>query len=330
MASPNEQAAALYRTWFGKAEQEARLLSPGLQVPENPFAVAPPGGEATTQGVPEAVKPVAEALNMTRQLLSQSYAALGAAPPGQDWQGLAAANAARLKTVFDAGAAAQRQWLENSTRAIGELGRAWTSGGQPLLAPGGPWSLLDMRGTHPLLDGLDRTFSALADAFGLGPSRALRDAWRELIAADMGRRKAQLDYFALVAGAWSDVVDGVGVRLREMGARGERVDSLMALIRLWASVAERTLHGALQSKSGLEATTAYVRAALTYRQQQNRVVETLSGLLGVPTRGEVDDAYLEIQTLKRQVRELQHKVRILSGAPAAARRESGEASRAET
>src|SRR5262245_11040964 len=327
--TPNEQSAALYRTWFGVVEQWTRMFSPWLQVPGNPFTAAPSGADASAHGVPDAVKPIVEALNLTLHLLSQSYAALGAAQPGQDWQGVAAANAERLKSFFEAGAVAQRQWLENGTRAMGELGRVWTGAGQPF-PTAGPWSLLDMRGTHPLLDGLDRTFSALADAFGLGPSRALRDAWRELIAADVQRRKAQLDYFALVAGAWSDVVDGVGVRLREMGARGERVDSLMALIRLWASVAERTLHGALQSKSGLEATTAYVRAALTYRQQQNRVVETLSGLLGVPTRGEVDDAYLEIQTLKRQVRELQHKVRILSGAPAAARRESGEASRAET
>ena len=328
MASPNEQAAALYRTWFGMVEQWARMFSPWLQMPGNPF-VARTGADAAAEGVPEPVKPIAEALDMTRQLLSQSYAALGAAPPGQDWQGLAAANAARLKTVFDAGAAAQKQWLENSTRAIGELGRAWTGGGQPFLSPGGPWSLLDVRSTHPLLDGLDRTFSALADAFGLGPSRALRDAWRELIAADVGRRKAQLDYFAVVAGAWSDVVDGVGIRLREMGARGERVDSLVALVRLWAGVAERTLHEALQSKPGLEATAAYVRAALRYRQQQHRVVETLSGLLGVPTRSEVDDAYLEIQTLKRQVRELQREVRRLSGGPAPARRKSGEASRGE-
>ena len=326
MASPNEQAAALYRTWFGMVEQWARMFAPWLQTPGNPLAVAP-GEDAAAADVPEAVTPIAEALNMTRQLLSQSYAALGAAPPGQNWQSLAAANAARLKTVFDAGAAAQKQWLESSTRAMGELGRAWT-GGQPF-SSAGPWSLLDVRTTHPLLDGLDRTFGALADAFGLGPSRALRDAWRELIAADVQRRKAQLDYFAVVAGAWSDIVDGVGIRLREMGARGERVESLVALVRLWAGIAEQTLHRALQSQAGLDATAAYVRAALRYRQQQHRLVETLSGLLGVPTRTEVDDGFLEIQTLKRQVRELQREVRRLSGTPAHAHRESEGAARGE-
>jgi hypothetical protein len=323
--TPNEQSAALYRTWFGMVDQWARMFSPWLQPSGNPFAAAPTGADADVQGVPEAVKPIAEALDLTRRLLSQSYAALGAAPPGQDWQGLAAANAGRLKAFVEAGAVAQRQWLESSTRAFGALGRAWPGGGQSLAS--GPWSLLDVRTTHPLLDGLDRTFSALADAFGLGPSRALRDAWRELIAADLERRKAQLDYFAVVAGAWSDVVDGVGIRLREMGARGERVDSLMALVRLWAGVAEKTLHEALQSKPGLDATAAYVRAALRYRQQQNRVVETLSGLAGVPTRTEVDDAAFEIQTLKRQVRELQREVRRLSGAAAPARPGAEEAAR---
>ncbi len=116
--APNEQAAALYRTWFGMLEQWARMFSPWLQPAGNPFAAAPPGEDATAQAVPEPVKPIAEALNLTRQLLSQSYAALGAAPPGQDWQGLAAANAARLKAFFETGAAAQKQWLEGSARAM--------------------------------------------------------------------------------------------------------------------------------------------------------------------------------------------------------------------
>ncbi|MET0680784.1 MAG: poly(R)-hydroxyalkanoic acid synthase subunit PhaE, partial [Burkholderiales bacterium] len=129
---------------------------------------------------------------------------------------------------------------------------------------------------------------------------------------------------------WSKVIEGVGKRLGEMRASGERVESLVDLVRLWAGVAEKTLHEAMQSKPGLDATAEYLRAALRYRQQQNRLVEILSGLLNVPARSEVDDAYLEIQTLKRQVRALQREVRTLSNPSRSARRKSEERSRGES
>jgi polyhydroxyalkanoate synthesis regulator phasin len=59
----------------------------------------------------------------------------------------------------------------------------------------------------------------------------------------------------------------------------------------------------------MKASTDCVRAALRYRQQQHRLVAVVSGLLNVPTRAELDDAYLEIQQLKRQMRELQRSRR---------------------
>ncbi len=333
MLPPSEQAAALYRTWFGMMEQWARMFSPSLHGPPSLFAAAQPGVDATARGIPDPVKPIAEALSLTRHLLTQYYGALapalGATAAGQDWQSLATANTERLKTFFESGVTAQKQFLENGTRAIGQLAQSWTGQRTPL-AFGGLLPVTDGGTGYPLLDGLDRTFSAVADAFGLGPSRALRDAWRELIAADAQRRKAQLDYFTVVTSGWSKVIEGVGKRLGEMRASGERVESLVDLVRLWAGVAEKTLHEAMQSKPGLDATAEYLRAALRYRQQQNRLVEILSGLLNVPARSEVDDAYLEIQTLKRQVRALQREVRTLSNPSRPARRKSEERSRGES
>ena len=47
-----------------------------------------------------------------------------------------------------------------------------------------------------------------------------------------------------------------------------------------------------------------VRAASRARQQKQRVVAIASEWLNIPTRAEVDDAYREIQELKRELRRL--------------------------
>jgi head-tail adaptor len=299
MVFPQEQATALYRNWFGMIEAWTRMLTVSPRAaPGNLFSVAANEERAGEPGVsgaaaPNAVRPVMEALELTRRLLSQHYASLFPAPgtAGADWHAAAAANAARLKGLADASAAMQKQILESGLRAL--------SGFTPAsLATG-----------FPQLEGLDRTYSALTDAFGLGPSKAVRDAWRELLVADQARRKAQLEYFALVAGVSSKVLEEGLVKLRDMAARGEAVDSLLGWVRLWAGVADKAMHEMMQSEAGMKASTDCVRAALRYRQQQHRLVAVVSGLLNVPTRAELDDAYLEIQQLKRQMRELQRSRR---------------------
>lgn len=330
MESHHEQAAVLYRNWGQVVETCFRLLSPALPGLGVPFSGADKQEQANADTVPDSIKPIAEALNLTRGLLGQFYGALvpslGAVATGQDWQAWASANADRLKGYAEAGMAAHKQMLEGGLSTFTDFARAWSRQGAPLsMGVFAPFA--ETRTGHPQLDGLERTFGALTDAFGLEPSKALRDAWRELIIADEQRRTAQLEYLALLAAACSTLVEGVAVRLSEMAARGEQVDSFLSWVRLWASVADKVAHEAMQSEAGLKATSDYIRAALRYRQQRNRLVEVTSELLNVPTRAELDEAYREIQQLKRQMRELRRERQVAQPARRATRRKAEETSR---
>jgi hypothetical protein len=60
----------------------------------------------------------------------------------------------------------------------------------------------------------------------------------------------------------------------------------------------------MQSRGALEAAARLVRTATRSRQQQHRVIAIASQALNMPTRAEVDDAYREIQELKRELRRL--------------------------
>jgi class III poly(R)-hydroxyalkanoic acid synthase PhaE subunit len=163
-----------------------------------------------------------------------------------------------------------------------------------------------------VLNGLDRTHGAVADALGLGPPRALQRAAREMMAAGLERQRAQDELAAFLNAGWPRVAERVNERL---AARAEPVASVLELARLWVAAAEEAFQEMLQSERGLALIAATVRAATRYRLEWNRVVEVWSEAVNVPTRAEVDEAYREIQELKRALRALRKE------APRPARRE---------
>jgi class III poly(R)-hydroxyalkanoic acid synthase PhaE subunit len=173
---------------------------------------------------------------------------------------------------------------------------------------------------NPLLTEMERTLGALADALGLGPTRQLNDAWREVMAAAVAKQGAQAEYLAIVLEAWRNGTQRLLAQLAAIGAGGERIDSLLTLIRLWARAVDGAMHETLQSEQGLEATARVVRASVRHRHQLQKAVGLASEAFNMPTRAEVDQAYREIQELKRELRRLKKAAQ-----PAAQSRETGEA-----
>ena len=159
-------------------------------------------------------------------------------------------------------------------------------------------------GTGQLQHGIERTFGGLGDAFGLGPLRELEQAWREMLIASAAKQRAQVEYLALVAQAWNKGTLGLLQELQAMGARGERVESLLAFIRLWAKSVDAPLHETMQEARGLEVTAKVIRAASQHREQLQKTIGLASEALHVPTRKDMDDAFREIQELKRELRRL--------------------------
>lgn len=160
----------------------------------------------------------------------------------------------------------------------------------------------------PLALNLEHAYGGVADAFGLAPLRELDRAWRETVSAALVHRRAQADYLAVVAGALGKGAEALTARLAEMAQRGESVDTLLALLRLYAHTVDQAMHAAMQSPPALEASAGLLRAAARLRQQQQRVVAVASEALNMPTRAEVDNAYREIQELKRELRRLRKAV----------------------
>jgi len=140
----------------------------------------------------------------------------------------------------------------------------------------------------------DRTHGALVDALGLGPMRRLQVAYQDLLGAGVARDQARLAYAMVVQGA--------------LAQSGERVDSIFALLRMWAVSTEEAVHETLQSENGLAATAALARTGIHYRRRMQEIAGIVADTLDMATRNDLDEAYREIQNLKREVRAMRAHV----------------------
>lgn len=147
----------------------------------------------------------------------------------------------------------------------------------------------------------DRTYGALADALGLGPARQLQAAWRDLLEAAAAQQEARASYALVVNAAFTAGYQRLVKQLADKASAGERIDSVLALLKLWALCAEEAVHETLQSERGLAATAALTRASLSHHKAVQRVANNLADMLGLATRRDLDEAFREIQALKREL-----------------------------
>jgi hypothetical protein len=218
----------------------------------------------------------------------------------------AAAMPAAWSALFPTGAGAQP--------ATGDAGQAMANAGMlPFQSMQQAWRDIgtQMVGATPqaINSTFDRTFGAVTDALGLGPMRKLQAAWQEVLAATLAQNEARARYAMLVQGAFAAGLEGLLQHLAGMAERGERVDSVFALLRLWAVKSEEAVHKVLQSGDGLAVTASVARAGLGYRRKIQEVAGIVADGLDMATRRDLDEAFREIQELKREVRKLRPAAR---------------------
>lgn len=158
--------------------------------------------------------------------------------------------------------------------------------------------------TQTYATAVDRTYGALGDALGLGPMRKLQAAGQEIMAAAIAQNETRAAYAMVVQTAIAAGVQKLLQRLADMADRNERVDSVLALMRMWAAATEEAVHETLQSEHGLEVTAALTRAGLAYRRKTQAFAAIIADTLDMATRRDLDDAYREIQALKREMRSM--------------------------
>ena len=306
-----DSPTSLYSAWFGALPQMFRAMMPGDAAAG--AAPAPSGGLAgSASALPFPVDQVATAMGALDGMLRQLYHAyLPLLAEGgiteSSIKALAGAGTDMFNRLLGAApAGGALPGVQGMDGLLTQLAQPWSAllGG---LVPGSAQGNAEA-GTQALQIGLDRVFGGLGEAFGLGPGRELSAALRHMLQTGMDKQRAQFEYFGLVAEAWNTGTQRLLAELKAMGARGERIESMIAFIRLWAKSVDGPMHDAMQSERGLAITAKVIRASSQHRERLQQAVGLASEALHLPTRADVDGAYREIQELKRELRRLKRQL----------------------
>jgi polyhydroxyalkanoate synthesis regulator phasin len=90
--------------------------------------------------------------------------------------------------------------------------------------------------------------------------------------------------------------------------KGEPITSVRDLIRTWFTVADKTLNEAFTSEDFIATQDNMISALLTYKIKQRAALEIIYEAMEIPTRSNLDEAYRDIQELKREVRRLRREL----------------------
>jgi hypothetical protein len=304
----------------GAAAGTSSAIPDGLKFPVDQIAKAAAMTQQSLQGLAQALAPALQA--GAPDLLAQwAKASPAFATPGDaaaSPQGLLAPWLAFMSNAAVAMPAAS---------ALAAAGTALPQA--PLQAASQAWVDMASRlaGASPAqVDAaFDRTHGALSDGLGLGPARKLQAAWRDLIGASMAQQDARAHYAVLVQGAFAQGLQRLLTALAAKADAGERVDSVLALIRMWSINTEQAVHETLQSERGLAATAALIRSDLAYRKKVQQMAGVLADQFDMASRRELDEAFREIQALKRELRAMRATP---AGQPAAPKRAPARAAAA--
>jgi hypothetical protein len=325
---PAQGAQAIYNFWLGLIPQFLGQFGGAVPGTQAGASAKPDAGDAAA---PSAlifpVDQIARAATMTQESLqafAQAVAPLiqAGGVPGLLNQWATAIPAFALGKPGDAAAAATQPWTAPWNALM-----AGASGAAPFAAPQAspppplgagnaptvawqamtqPWVDMAsaMAGATPaqLTTAFDRTYGALSDALGLSPARKLSTAWQDLVAAGIAQQEARTRYALLVQSAFAQGFQRLLTELAGKANSGERIASVLGLLRLWAMKTEEVVHETLQSDAGLAATAALTRSALIYRKKMQHVASIIADAFDMATRRELDEAYREIQALKRELR----------------------------
>jgi hypothetical protein len=150
----------------------------------------------------------------------------------------------------------------------------------------------------------ERAYGAFADAIGLKSLRQMAAAMEGLTLARADELAAQTAFAQLAGQAGFESLLALPSRVQALAERDGPLTSPMALLRLWLGELDAAMHRTMLSEAGLAATATSVRAVSRRRLQTQRVVSLGSEAIGAPTRDDLDDAFREVQQLKREVRAL--------------------------
>jgi class III poly(R)-hydroxyalkanoic acid synthase PhaE subunit len=102
---------------------------------------------------------------------------------------------------------------------------------------------------------------------------------------------ASFDYLLLLLDIWVKAFEEFTQELVNSHNKGETLENWQHFIRDWSSIFDKVFAQSFRSKDALQIQGKFLNAAMTWRLQQQQLVEMFLKMNNQPTRSELDELY---------------------------------------
>lgn len=156
----------------------------------------------------------------------------------------------------------------------------------------------------PMLESMQKDAHAWLRLPQFGFAREHQERWQQLADAQLVMHETMQAHNALMGEASQRAFEVFERKLAERSEPGKQLESARALFDLWIDAAEEAYAEIALSPRFRDSYGAMVNAQMRLRAAVQREVEQSTGLLGMPTRTEIDAAHRKIVQLERELRRL--------------------------
>jgi class III poly(R)-hydroxyalkanoic acid synthase PhaE subunit len=137
---------------------------------------------------------------------------------------------------------------------------------------------------------------------GLGYTREFNHKLFQSLEAWFSLQQASFDYQLVLLEVWLKSIEEFLRVLLTLTENGETIQHWQPLLQVWSQLFDRTFEQTFQSDRALQRQGKFLKAAITFRQQQQQLMNTVLKWNDLPTRSEVDEIHRNIYELRKEMK----------------------------
>ena len=150
----------------------------------------------------------------------------------------------------------------------------------------------------------EKTFGSFLQSPSLGYTRQFNHKLLEGFDTWINFYRASFDYQLMLLNVWARAFEELMRELASSEEKGKTVQNWQQFLQVWSSLFDRVFAETFRSEDTLQIQGKFLNAAMTYRLQQQQLVEVFLKMYDLPSRSEVDEVHRTIYELRKEIKSL--------------------------
>lgn len=150
----------------------------------------------------------------------------------------------------------------------------------------------------------EKTFGSALQSPNFGYNREFNNKLLKGFDAWIQFTKATFDYQGELVEVWMKAFEELMRELASSEETGKTVQNWQQLLQVWSRVFDRVFAQKFGSEDAVALQGKFLNAAMTYKFQQQQLMEVFLKMYNLPTRSEVDEIHRNIYELRKEIKSL--------------------------